>query len=87
MDDLLRDRLRTQINEKAAKLFSDNGIKIIDYNNASAAEVGGLSRMILDPNILYEHTPFFPIKNTWFTPLSIFGGINGSYNNYKNNPD
>lgn len=87
LDDIIRDKRLAQINEQAAKLFSDNGIKIIDYNNASATEgSGGLSRMVLDPSIIYEHTPFQPIKNEWNFPLSSVGGINGSYGYYKNKP-
>ena len=49
----------TKINAEAAKILSDNGYKVVKYNNVSPLEGGGGSSYIItDPSVIYQHTPF-----------------------------
>ena len=45
-------------NQDATKLFSDNGKKVIKYNNVSSFEGnGGVSYMVTDPNVFHIASP------------------------------
>lgn len=49
----------TKINAEAAKILSDNGYKVVKYNNVAPLEGGGGSSYIItDPSVIYQHTPF-----------------------------
>ena len=49
----------SEINAEAAKILSDNGYKVIKYNNTNPFEGGGGSSYIItDPSVIYQHTPF-----------------------------
>lgn len=48
-----------KINAEAAKILSDNGYKVVKYNNVAPLEGGGGSSYIItDPSVIYQHTPF-----------------------------
>lgn len=53
----------TRLNQQANNLFSDNGMKVIKYNNMNPHEGGGgISYMVTDPSVFYFPQSYNPIK-------------------------
>lgn len=63
-------------NQEATKLFSDNGIKVIKYNNLSTFEGGGgASYMVTDPSIFHVTSPFLSKNLLDFGNVVKYGAI------------
>lgn len=66
------DRMR-EINTEGAKILSDNGYKVIKYNNMNVHEGGGgASYIITDPSVIYQPKPLPTLDNLYmFRPINL----------------